>query len=87
MRLGIKLIVCLSNYHPGCYILVEHVSTAFTSIVAYVSNYILNISKQLSMQTLMEHVPLNGWFLLRQPIKDNNMRHTRVYFIWEYTVH
>ncbi len=70
--------MCLSNYHPGCYILVEHGSAAFTSIVAsinsiaflfYVSNYILNISKQLLVQTLTDHVPLNGCFLLRQPIK------------------
>ncbi len=50
------------------HVLVEHGSAAFTSIVASI-NSILNISKKLLVPTLTDHVPLNGWLLLRQPIK------------------
>ncbi len=37
---------------------------ARNAFLFYISKYILNTSKQLSMQTLMDHVPANGWFLL-----------------------
>ncbi len=40
----------------------------WTRLDDYITFFLECLSKQLQMQTMTDHVSLNGWFLLRQPI-------------------
>ncbi len=60
------------NIHGGNIDLAIKPMTIYELLIVCVSNYIsnsiLNIFKQLLVETLTDHVPLNGWFLMTQTI-------------------
>ena len=55
-------------------------SVGSSKFLFYISNCILSIFKQLLVQMLTDHVPLNGWFLVTQTIKGGIYQ----FMIWWY---